>query len=65
MERATVAEMREVRCPASGPLTGGKMRSAGHGCIGSGHYQRIVAGGARVVWLTKLERAAAESLLVV
>ena len=26
-----------------------------------GHYQRIVAGGARVVWLTEPERAAVEA----
>ncbi len=30
-----------------------------------GHYQRVVNGGTRVVWLTRLERAAVESLIAV
>jgi urocanate hydratase len=30
-----------------------------------GHYQRAVAGGSRVVWLTKLERAAVDSLIAI
>ena len=60
MERATTAEMRkfDARLLALLPAEDAQRRTWVQRI---GHYQRIVAGGARVVWLTKLERAAAES----
>jgi len=58
LERATTAEMRELDARLLGLLPDG-LRQAWVQRIG--HYQRAMARGARVVWLTKPERAVVES----
>lgn len=60
LQRATTAEMRELdaRLLSLLPHEDGQRRAWVQRI---GHYQRIVAGGSRVVWLTRLERAALES----
>jgi urocanate hydratase len=64
LERATTSEMRELdaRLLALFP-EGDVLRRTWVQRIG--HYQRLVAGGARVVWLTKTERAAVEGAVAV
>jgi len=64
LERATTAEMRELdaRLLTLLPEQDVQRRTWVQRI---GHYQRMVDGGARVVWLTKLERAADQSLVAV
>lgn len=58
LEQTTTAEMRELDARLLGLLPDGLRRTWVQRI---GHYQRVVAGGARVVWLTKPERAGVES----
>ncbi len=61
LQRATTAEMRELDTRLLSLLQEEDvLRRTWVERIG--HYQRIVAGGSRVVWMTRLERVAAESL---
>ena len=64
LERASTLEMRELdaRLLALFP-EGDVVRRTWVQRIG--HYQRVVAGGARVVWLTETERAAVEGAVAV
>jgi urocanate hydratase len=60
LECATTAEMRKLdaRLLALLPETDAKRRTWVQRI---GHYQRVVAGGARVVWLTEAERRTVEN----
>ena len=61
LQRATTAEMRELDARLLSLLPEEDvLRRTWVERIG--HYQRIVAGGSRVGWMTRLERVAAESL---
>ena len=62
LQRESMAEMRELDARLQSLLPeADALRRTWVQRIG--HYQRIVAGGTRVVWLTKLESVAAESWL--
>jgi len=61
LEGATSAEVRELDARLAAVLPQGLRRVWVQRI---GHYQRVVGGGARVVWLTEGERAVVESLAV-
>jgi len=61
LEGATSAAVREMDARLAAVLPEGLRRVWVQRI---GHYQRVVGGGARVVWLTEGERAVVESLAV-